>query len=205
MEQKEIPGTAEKMDELGTAGASKEKKQGASQKDILIAVILLLLIIGSVIVVYLFWDKNGSSVTSAPGSESQSEMEEETDTEENGPNEEELEEENSDEILPHDTEEPDMTSCTFYLTEGSSPGSGEIFTRWVVEGCDTSNGYRVVRSISGTPSYPADDYRDTEDGNADFTVWTENVSGTYQVRMCLIADDGSCGEYTSNTLSVTVL
>lgn len=197
-------------DAQNAPSAGQEAKKDISKKDIVIIILLLLLIMMCVVAGYLYWDKNARSSSPEPDSGSESQREEETsedvdltesdeageETEETLPDEEEV---TTDESMG--TED----SCTFTLTEASSPGSGEIFTRWTVDGCDTSNGYRVLRANSGVPVYPESDYRDIEDSAAEFGVWTENVSGTYQVRMCLIADDGSCGTYTTNTMTVTVL
>jgi hypothetical protein len=101
---------------------------------------------------------------------------------------------------PKATEAP-KTSTTGISLSASATSKG-IALNWKVNGVDTSNGFKVVRSESQDPSYPTHESKFVE-GVARSTTWDAKDGKTYHFRVCIFTGDG-CASY-SNNVKVTAV
>ncbi|KKP69773.1 hypothetical protein A2X44_04850 [candidate division CPR3 bacterium GWF2_35_18] len=78
---------------------------------------------------------------------------------------------------------------------------------WTVTNLDVTKGFKVVKSETGTPTYPGSDYSylSGESKTNPYTyTWSVKDGKTYNVRVCQYDGNGACGVY-SNMITITTI
>lgn len=92
------------------------------------------------------------------------------------------------------------TGGDIYLT-GVATSNGVSLT-WSLSNLDTSNGFKLVRSISAYPIYPGNDYVYLSSGSSRSYNWQISDGKVYHFRVCQYDGAGKCLVY-SNDITIT--